>query len=136
MKLIVPVALLATAALAGCGGAASDDAAFKTAFVGQCEQEVRSKPGVPAGLDVRGACACAADRAFANKTGITTYAQTPDGQLAFAQALQRCLQERAGALATPAATPVPAAPPVTAPPADDEPEPAEAEADADDEPVE
>lgn len=136
MKFIVPVALLACAGLAGCGSAASEDAAFKTAFVGQCEREVRSKPGVPAGLDVRGSCACAADSAFANKAGLVAYAQTPEGQLAVAQQLARCLQERAGTMAPPAAQPAPAAPPPAASPAMDEPEPADPEADGEGEPTE
>jgi len=137
MKFMVPVALLVCTALAGCGGTTSEDAAFKAAFVDQCDQQVRSKPGVPAGLDVRGACACAADRAFANKTGINAFAQTPEGQLAVAQQLAQCLQERAGSMAPPAAAqPIPVAPPVAAPPAADGPEPAEVEAEDEGEPVE
>ncbi len=136
MKVIGAIALVALAALAGCGNAASEDAAFKTAFVGQCEQEVRAKPGIPAGLDVRGACGCAADSAFANKTGISAYAQTSEGQLAVAQQLARCLQERAGRMAPPTAQPAPVAPPVAAPPVADGPDPVENEEEYDDEPVE
>jgi len=115
MKFAGPIAFAALVALAGCGGAKSEDAEYRTAFIGQCEQQMRANPQFPAGVDVRQACSCGVETAFAHKSGVTTYAQSPEGQQAFARALATCVQQRLGAGQTPAAQPAPARPPPAAP---------------------
>lgn len=76
---------------------------YRTAFIGQCEQQARANPNVPAALDVSGACGCAYDAAFTGTTDVLAAAQTPEGQQRFASALAQCLQERAGNIAPPGA---------------------------------
>lgn len=126
--------LIAGATLGACGGPADGD--YRAAFAGQCEAQLRAKPALPAGLDVRGACACGVDAAFANRTGVAAYAASQEGQQAFAQALAQCLQQRAAAVVRP---PAPAAPPArepAGPPPPDAPEAVDEDAEGEVEPAE
>jgi hypothetical protein len=94
-----PAAAPAPAAPAG------DSTMLRTAVVDQCVQQARANPNIPAQLDLAGACGCAADATLSRPDALT-YAQTTEGQQAFAQALAQCLQQRMSGMTPPAgATP-------------------------------
>jgi hypothetical protein len=79
----------------------ADPAALRTAVVDQCVQRARANPNIPAQLDLAGACGCATDATLSRPDALA-YAQTPEGQQAFTQALAQCIQQRMGGMAPPA----------------------------------